>query len=191
MTLREMKKKILTLIEESIDDIKTSDSKVLTNDPDIEAKLNNVINIIQYELSRIKKIPDYIEIKVRENQLLKFSDIKDKTTYDVYQIDIIKGIDYEYKAQGTILKCLEDGIAEIEYFRYPKQISDTTDDSFEFDLSDDVLEIMPFGVAADILKGDPSNSYGNIYYQRYQQLIQQLDTRYNTGSITIEGGFTL
>lgn len=181
MLLGEMKKKVLSLIEE-IDTTKTS----LTNDPDIEAKLNYVINQIQNELSRVKKIPDYVEIEVKKNDLIRFEDIT--TEHEIYQLDIIKGIKYEYKAQGTIIKALEDGIAEIEYFRYPTEINSTTNDSYEFELSNDVLECMPYGVAADVLKSDVSNAYGNIYAQRYEQMKQQIDIRYNTGAIELEEG---
>lgn len=186
MTLLEMKKKILSLIEE-IDDRQAS----LTNDPDIEAKLPYVINQIQYELSRIKKLPDYIEMEAQVGDLIKFSDIKDITGYDVYQLAIVRGIENEIKADGTIIKCLEEGTAEIEYYKYPQRIDETTPDSYEFDLSDDVLEIMPYGVASDVLKSDVSNAYGNVYAQRYQELKSQLDIRYNTGSIEFEEGVTV
>lgn len=184
MTLGEMKKKVLSLIEE-IDTEQTS----LTNDPDIEAKLPYVINQIQYELSRIKKIPAYIEKEVKENDLIKFTDID--TEYEIYQLDVVKGIKHDYKAQGTIIKCYEDGIAEIEYFRYPTKIDDKTADSFEFDLSNDVLEVMPYGVASDVLKSDVSNAYGNIYANRYTEMKRELDIRYNTGSIEFEEGVSV
>lgn len=180
MTLGEMKKKVLALIEEL-----NLESESFTDDPDIEAKLNYVINQIQYELSRVKKIPDYVELEVTKGDLIRFSNITED--YEVYQLDIVKGIEHEYKAQGTIIKALEDGIAEIEYFRYPTRINDKTPDLFELELSDDVLECMPYGVAADLLKSDVSNAYGNIYAQRYEQLKGQLDIRYNTGSIEFEG----
>lgn len=184
MTLGEMKKKVLSLIEE-IDTEQTS----LTNDPDIEAKLPYVINQIQYELSRIKKIPAYIEKEVKENDLIKFTDID--TEYEIYQLDVVKGIKHDYKAQGTIIKCYEDGIAEIEYFRYPTKIDEKTTDSFEFDLSNDVLEVMPYGVASDVLKSDVSNAYGNIYANRYTEMKRELDIRYNTGSIEFEEGVSV
>lgn len=180
MTLSDIKKKTFALIEE------LSDSTNLTDDPDLASKMNYVVNQIQYELSRVKKIPDYSELEVTTENLVKFNDITSK--YDVYQLDIVRGVDYELKAQGTIIKPLENGIAEIEYFRYPKRIDENTPDTFEFELSDDVLEIMPYGIAGDLLKSDVSNAYGNVYSQRYEQLKQQLDIRYNTGSIEIVGG---
>jgi hypothetical protein len=181
MTLKEMKMKVLSLIEE-IDEAQES----LTNDPDIEAKLNYVINQIQYELSRVKKIPAYIEKEVEKNDLINFKDID--ATNEIYQLSIVKGIDHEYKADGTIIKALEDGIAEIEYYKYPVRINEKTPDTYEFELSSDVLEVMPYGVAADVLKSDVSNAYGNVYAQRYEQMKSQLDIRYNTGSIEIEEG---
>lgn len=180
MTLGDIKKKTLSLIEE-IDKNEPS----LTKDPDIAAKLNYVINQVQNELSRVKKIPDYEELEVNEGDLIKFEDIS--PAYQIYQLDIARGINYEYKAQGTIIKCLESGTLEVEYFRYPEEINDLTKDTFEFELSNDVLEVMPYGVAADLLKSDVSNAYGNIYAQRYEQMKGELDIRYNTGAVEFVG----
>ena len=72
-------------------------------------------------------------------------------------------------------------------YKYPKQLTfETVGDDFKFELSTDVLEIMPYGVAGDLLKSDISASYGQVYSNRYEQLKQQLDPRYHTGSIYIE-----
>lgn len=183
MRLSEMKKKVLGMIEEL-----DPDSEALTDDPDIKAKINNVINQIMYELSRFKKIPDYTEIQVKKGDLLRFEDIAEESGYEVYQIDALRGVEYELKAQGTIIKAMEDGVLEVEYFRYPELIDEKTKDSYEFELSPDALEIMPYGVAADLLKSDVSAEYGTIYANRYNEMIQRLDQRYHMGNITIEGG---
>ena len=53
MTLKEMKRKVLALIEEL-----NPDSDLLTDDPDIATKINEVINQVMFELARMKKIPD-------------------------------------------------------------------------------------------------------------------------------------
>ena len=50
MTLLEMKKQVLKLIEEI-----NPKSELLTDDPDIANKINDVINQIQNELARIKE----------------------------------------------------------------------------------------------------------------------------------------
>ena len=82
----------------------------------------------------------------------------------------------------------EDGLATVYYFKYPKVITNETSGDYEFELSMDALEIMPYGVAGDILKSDVSAQYGAVYTQRYETMLQRLDPRYAMQSISIEGG---
>ena len=67
MTLLEMKKKVLRLIEE------INGQDTLTDDPDIKEKLNDVINQIQFELARIKKIPARDEMAVNAGDEIDLS----------------------------------------------------------------------------------------------------------------------
>ncbi len=186
MTLLEMKKKVLGLIEEL-----NPGSELLTDDPDIATKINDVINQILFELARFKKIPEYVELEVSEGDLITFEDIEEESGYAVYQLDIVRGTEYQYKAQGTKIKVMKDGILEIDYFRYPERITDKTPKSYEFELSQDVLEIMTYGIAGDLLKNDVSTNYGTIYSQRYESMLQRLDPRYAMNSIYIEGGIDI
>lgn len=186
MTLLEMEKKVLALIEEL-----NPDSEYLTDDPDIATKMEAVITQIMFELARFKKIPDYVEMDVKEGELLRFEDITDETDYEVYQMGLIRGVAYETKAQGTVVKFLEKGTAEIEYFRYPTRITDKNREKYTFELSADALEIMPYGVAGDLLKSDVSTDYGTIYSRRYEEMIQRLDPRYAMASIYIDGGVNI
>ena len=187
MTLLEIKTKALALIEEL-----NPNSPSLTDDPDIQAKINGVINQIMYELSRIKKLPKYIEIAVKEGDILTFSDIERESGYEIYQLGTVGGVRYSPKADGTVLKMLESGVAEINFYAYPERITDKTKDkAYEFELSADVLEIMPYGIAADLLKSDASAQYGNIYASRYESMKQMLDTGYQTATVYIEGGYSI
>jgi hypothetical protein len=186
MTLLEMKKKVLGLIEEL-----NPDSDLLTDDPDIATKINDVTNQIMYELARMKKIPKYAEVEVEEGQLLTFEDIEAEVGYVVYQLGTVCGVNYVPKANGTILKILENGTAEIDCFVYPERITETTKNSYEFELSEDVLEIMPYGIAGDLLKSDVSAEYGSIYSTRYETMLQRLDPRYQMTSVYIEGGIDI
>ena len=186
MTYGEMKKKVLGLIEEL-----NPDSEYLTDDPDIATKYNYVANQVLYELARMKKIPRLVELSVTEGQLVDFEAIGAAAGNDIYQLGTVGGVDWLPKANGTILKILESGVAEIECFVYPERITDTTKDSYEFELSADALEIMPYGIAADLLKSDVSTEYGSVYAQRYETMLQRLDPRYQMGSITIEGGVSI
>ena len=184
MTLKEMKTKVLGLIEEL-----NPLSEVLTDDPDIEVKINDVINHVMFELARFKKIPKYVEMAVTAGDILDFSDIEKACGYEIYQIDIICGVRYVPKANGTVLKMLETGTAEVSCFVYPERITEKTKDTaYEFELSPDVLEVMPFGVAGDLLKSDVSTEYGAVYSNRYNEMLQRLDHRYAMPTMFIDGG---
>ena len=73
-------------------------------------------------------------------------------------------------------------------FVYPESITAKTKDSYEFEVSPDVLEVMVYGIAGDLLKSDVSSGYGAVYTNRYESMKQMLDPRYQVGSIRIEGG---
>lgn len=186
MTLLEMKKKVLALIEEL-----NPDSEYLTDDPDIATKLNEVINQIMFELARFKKIPKYVQFAVNEGDVYNFIKLEGKCGGEVYQIALVSGVEYESRANGTVIKFLESGTAEVDCYIYPERITEKTKDSYEFELSTDVLEIMPYGVAGDLLKSDISTEYGRIYTERYEAMKQTLDPRYATSFITFEGGIDI
>ncbi len=177
MTLQEMKKKVLGLIEEL-----NPSSPALTDDPDIATKLNDVINQIQNELARIKKIPAKKTLEVLNNDEVDLKDIDEK----IYQLNIVRGV--ENVVLGDTILFNGHGTAKVYYYKYPTQITSETTNEYEFELSQDLLEIMPYGVAGDLLKSDISANYGQIYSSRYEQLKQQFDPRYHTGSIYIDTG---
>lgn len=183
MTLKEMKLKVLALIEEL-----NPDNALLTDDPDIQAKINYVINQVMFELARLKKIPKYVEIAVSKGDILDFAAIEQECGYEVFQINLVSGVRYDSKASGTIIKVLENGTAELDISVYPERITDKTKDNYEFELSADALEIMPYGVAADLLKSDVSTEYGSVYATRYESMKQLLDPRYQMPSFFVEGG---
>lgn len=186
MTLKEMKIKVLALIEEL-----STEHEALTEDPDIAQKINEVINQVMYELTRIKKIPKYVEIEVNEGDVVELTDLEEECEHEVYKVGIIRGVNYDSKADGTVYKFRESGTAEIDLYVYPERITSKTKDSYEFEVPADILEIMPYGVAADLLKSDKSLDYGSLYAQRYNDMKQTLDSEYQMGSIYIEGGVSI
>lgn len=184
MTHYEMKKKTLALIEEL-----NPESEFLTDDPDIATKFNEVANQVLFELARMKKIPKYVELEVSAGDIIEFADIEKECGNEVYQVNIFGGVNNTPKANGTAFKIMESGTAEIEVFVYPERITEKTKDkAYEYELSPDVLEIMPYGIAADLLKSDVSAEYGNVYATRYEIMLQRLDPRYQLNSVYIEGG---
>ena len=194
MTLKEQKYKILSLIEEL-----NPESEYLTDDPDIQMKINSVINQVQNELSRLKKIPAKYEYNTIENKILSISDIP-----DCYQIN--KLTTSKYNIIGDMEIQFDEDVEEniiIYYYKYPKlidviivptaeetkeQVSKRIDEEYVFELTQDVLEIMPFGVAADLLKNDMISNYGKYYYERYNELKQMIDPRQTVGIVVAEGG---
>ncbi len=186
MKLSEMKQKVLGLIEEL-----NPESPMLTEDPDISAKINDVINQVMFELIRMKKLPKYIETNVHEGDILDFEKLANICGYEIYQIITVTGAAHIFRAEGTVIKFLESGKAEIDVAVYPEAITSDTFDTYEFELPADILEIMPYGAAADLLKSDESAEYGKIYDARYETMLQRLDHRWKMATITIEGGVNI
>lgn len=178
MTLKEFKEAVFSFIEEH-----DASEKELTKDEDIADKINAVINAKMHEMMRYKKITAKDSLEVTENQEIELTDI-DK---NCYQIRKITGVDYEQ--EDKFITFTETGTAVIYYNKYPKAItSDTEDEDYKFELDVEALEIMKIGVAADLLKTDVSNRFGQIWDNEYQRLLQTLDSRKNSGTITIGEG---
>lgn len=179
MTVEEVKQKVYSLIEEY-----SEDADDLTEDEDLALKMNHVINQIQNELARFKKIEAYTTLEGNKGDLVDFSSVDE----NLYQLNIVRGLDCEIIGQK--IKFNEEGTAEVYYYKYPTQINADTDDSKELDLSIDVLEILPYGVAADLLKSDVSSNYGQIYANRYMEMKRELDPRMVLGSVYIDTSTT-
>ena len=179
MTLTEMKKRVLSLIEEL-----NPESEYLTDDIDIQAKINYVIDTKMHELARIKRIAATETIDVKEgDELNLYEEIK-----RFYKLKSITGVKYDIF--DGIVTFEEEGTAKIRYYKYPKMITEETiDNEYKFELSTDVLEIMPVGVAADLLKSDVSAQYGRVYAEEYTKALNMLDTRVSEGMVEIKGGY--
>lgn len=194
MTLKEQKYKILSLIEEL-----NPEHEYLTEDPDISAKINSVINQVQNELSRLKKIPAKYEYDTTLGKTLLLKDIP-----SMYQINKLSTTKYEVKGDLEII--FDDDVEEnvtIYYYKYPalidvlitpsegetsEEASQRIDEEYEFEIADDLLEILPYGVAADLLKNDMISNYGKYYYERYNEMKQMIDPRFTPGLVVAEGG---
>lgn len=176
MKLEDVKKQILALIEEL-----NPDSELLTDDPDISAKINYVINQIQFELARLKKISKNVEIKVTENEKMSFNDI----AKNMFQLSVIRNVKHQILDNFVIFE--EDGTADVFYYAYPEEITAENEKEYVFELSSELMQILPYGVAGDLLKSDVSAEYGTIYSNRYEMMLQRIDPRYATDSIYIGG----
>lgn len=185
MTLEEFKGKVYQLIEEY-----NENAEDLTDDQDLSAKMNSVINTIMNEVARIKKIDAYMamDVEFEDGEDFRMIDLKD-IDKKLYQINIIRGV--ESQVDGTKIIFFAEGKAHIFYYKYPVQIDEETDDDYVFELDNECLEVMVYGVAGDLLKADVSANYGKLYSERYEQMLQRLDPRRAMGSLFIDGGIDI
>lgn len=194
MTLKDMKIKTFSLIEEYYPSLVG-----LAEDEDVLNKINGVVNQIQLDLMKLRKINAYTEIEIDEDDS-KTINLKE-TIDDLYQlrsIDVGDGV--EYKMPNEDILVLPDnytGIVKVYYYKYPTECKLTYDEGetisdydseFNFDLDLDILEIMPYGIAADLLKMDMISNYGKYFYERYLEMKNAIDSRRTSGMIVIDGG---
>ena len=186
----ENKKITLGLIEEY-----SKTNTALTDDEDIATRLNLVYATNYQELSQSKKI-------------LKTKTLKDITgeteegfeemslPSDMYQLKRIVALDENnndvqanYKTIGkkVYLNKNIDAKYILEYYAYPTIITEQTDDDFYLEIDQDVQMILPYAVANDILKVDPSSDY-SAFLAEYKRKLEALDTRRTVPSVVIEEG---
>ena len=77
------------------------------------------------------------------------------------------------------------GNTVLEYYRYPQEINEETTDDFYLEIDEDAQGILPYKVADDILKTDPSSDY-TAFATEYQRKLQILDTRKNIPTVILK-----
>lgn len=191
MKLKEMKVNTFSLIEEYYPELKN-----LAEDADVINKINGVVNNVSMELMRIKKIPTSETMKVTNRKTIN---LKEEIGDEFYQIKNIVGVTGYNMLDDVTMQLPEGFSGEITfyYYKYPKMVKtlfegdeerQAEDENFEFDLDADLLHIMPYGIAADLLKMDMISGYGRYFYERYNELKNRIDPRRTSGVIYSEGG---
>ena len=198
MTAKEMKIKVFSLIEEYY-----PDQTLLADDQDVQYKINGAINQIQMDLMKYKKIPAKSKKTIKkDNPVLLLNSIP-----NFYQLNTIPNVEYEVVGDYEIkFNIEEDTDVEIYYYKLPElmdlefqasgsktaeQVSAEYDESFDLEIATELQEIMPYGVAADLLKQDMISSYGKYFYERYLEMKNMIDSRKTTSMVTITGGVDL
>ena len=189
MTYGDNKKITLALIEEYAPNMNT-----YTEDEDIARRLPFLYNLAYQELAQSKKIiatKTYSEV-LDENKEDKY------TAYslpsDLYQVKNVfvqdsnnKQINADYYILNNKIYINDNtlGNTVLEYYKYPQEINEETEDDFYLELDNDAQSFLPYKVADDILKTDPSADY-TAFATEYQRKLQLLDTRRNIPSVTLE-----
>ena len=191
MTLDENKKITLALIEEY-----SPTNKILTDDEDIATRLNLVYAPNYQELSQNKKILKTKILKeIAGNTEEGYEELS--LPSNMYQFKKIVALDennveveavYNRLGKNKILISKEsDAKYVLEYYAYPTIITEETEGDFSLEIEQDVQLILPYAVANDILKVDPSSDY-TAFLAEYKRKLESLDTRRDIPSITVEEG---
>ena len=190
MTLEENKKIALALIEEY-----SSTNQMLTDDEDIAKRLNLVYATNYQELSQIKKI---IKTKVLKEIKGETSEGYEELSLpsNMYQLKRVIALDEnnievepDYKTIGKKIYISKESDAKyvLEYYMNPTVINEETDKDFVLEIDQDVQLILPYAVANDILKVDPSSDY-TAFLAEYKRKLEGLDTKREIPSMTVEEG---
>lgn len=190
MTLGENKKITLGLIEEY-----SKTNTMLTDDEDIAMRLNLVYSTNYQELSQNKKI---LKTKVLRNITGKTEKSFEEISLpsDMYQFKRIIALDKDnieiqadYKVIGKKIYINKNIDAKyiLEYYMYPSIITEETKDDFYLEIDQDAQMILPYAVANDILKVDPSSDY-TAFLSEYRRKLDGLDPRIIMSSISVEEG---
>ena len=192
MTLGENKKICLALIEEY-----SPTNPNLTDDTDIQDRINLLYAPAYQELSQIKKIIKTKTIREVEDTPSEEEGYEEMSLpSNLYQLRKVLAWDKngndvtpDYKLVGNKIYVNKQSNAQyiLEYYIYPTVITEDTSDKFMLELDQDVQMALPYRVADDILKVDPSADY-QAFSVEYQRIIQGIDTRKDIATISVEEG---
>lgn len=191
MKLKEMKVNTFSLIEEYYPELKN-----LAEDVDVINKINGVVNNVSMELAQYKKIPSYETVNVSGKKTIN---LVEQLGEDFYQLKNVIGLTGYNMLDDVTIQLPEGFSGEITfyYYKYPKMVKtifendeerQNEDETFEFDLDAELLHVMPYGIASDLLKMDMISGYGRYFYERYNELKNRIDPRRTSGIIYSEGG---
>ena len=188
MTLGENKKITLGLIEEY-----SPNSQYLTDDEDIRDRFNLVYAPNYQYLSQVKRI-----LKTKIITITETADKMQENSLpmDMYQLKRIVVLDSnnekispEYDIIGKKLYIRQiEGKYIIEYYAYPTDITENTKDSFVLELDRDAQNALPYLVANDILKTDPSANYTAFLTEFQSRMELLLNTKSVMASAEVEEG---
>lgn len=190
MTLGENKKITLALIEEY-----SPTNVYLTDDEDIANRLNLVYAPNYQELSQIKRI---IKTKVLREITGKIEEGYEEVSMPSNMYQLIKVValdeynneveaDYRTLGNKILISKEKDAKYVLEYYMYPSEINEETPDNFYLELDQDAQMLLPYLVANDILKVDPSSDY-TAFQAEYRRKLDLLNPRKILTSAVVEEG---
>ena len=167
MTLGEGKRKVLMLLDEY------SSGGELTQDVDINHKMADFFDTAQKEMAGYKKI--IRSVKLIPDGTGEGCELP-KDFADVFRIWKNGGLSNRYAVISGKMVFPKGDTAErlLEYFARPASITQKTPDDYEFEVSEDAANCLPFFVAAQHLLPDLVVDYG-AFWNTYLAMRAALD----------------
>jgi len=195
MTLGENKKIVLGLIEEYSD----INSK-MTDDEDIALRLNLVYSTSYQELSEKKKILKTKVLKEISDEVQEAGFTEYTLPSSMYQMKNVIALDennnmvnadyYTVGKKKIFINNNSNYQYILEYYAYPTVITEKTDDDFVLEIDQDAQMVLPYMVASDILKTDPSADY-TAFLAEYRRKLQEMNTSLSAPKVRIKQNYFL
>ena len=190
MTLLENKKMFLALVDEY-----APDNTELTEDDDIPVKYKNLYGVAYQRLADMKttlKTKNYsITATTGTTGYEEYSLPEYKQLKNVYVLDEnnnkISGDYYFLGDKKIMISNSKTATYVVEYVPWLEIITEDTDDDFELEIDQDLQTVLPYIVAADLLKTDPSANYV-AFEKEYMSMMQNITTSKKGISINITEG---
>lgn len=182
MTLAQVKAAVMMLMDQY------TPNAPPTDDEETKAKLNTMIELAQIQLCQLKKSERRCALLESQGQTdAQTGWVRWPLPADFYQARRVMSGQEEVWAEvydGHVTARAGQGPLELRYYAYPPEIGDDTPEETEMTLDRDILQALPYAVAADLLKADPSADYA-AFEQKYMGLLANLDPRRGTGRLTV------
>lgn len=189
MTLLENIKVFLSLVDEY-----APNNTMFTTDEDIQTKAKLLYNPVYQELANIKTNSKSKELSFTYTGEKAYEEVKLPDSKKVKKIFCLDKNncpttgDYFYISDEKVMLSKEKDVRYLcEYIPRVTQITETTPDSFELELSDELCAVLPYKVASDLFKTDPSANY-QAFERRASAILQILDTATRGISVNITEG---
>ena len=170
MTLGEGKRKVLKLLDEY------SSGGTVNVDEDVNAKMNDFFDIAQKDVAQHKRIVRSMTMDASDVSEMQFVDLP-KDCAAVFRTWRDGKLSWNFAVIGgkLALPAKTQGSYIVEYFAIPASITEATADEYEFEVSEDAANCLPYFVAAQHLLPDLVIDYSS-FYNIYLAMRAALDT---------------
>ena len=179
MTLKEGKDKVFKLLDEYDPEGGA--------DEDLDARLADFFDTAQKEIAKVKKIVKICEIERAEGET-EYAMPADFMSLRCVWVDGKRSRRLGWRAGKIVIPENMTAAVEIEYNAIPATVNNDTPESYEFELSEDAAEVMPFYVAAQALAADFIQDY-NPFWMMYQTALATLEKRTAGENTAIQNRF--